>query len=134
MKRIVFDSYAVIALFREETGFEVVRDLLVQISHNKAEGYITTVNAGEVYYMISRKSNSKYAEDALDALLQLPILLIDADLSLSTEAAKIKSRFSLSYADAYAAALSILKKATLITGDKEFENLIDLREFKVMYF
>ena len=30
MKKIVFDSYALIALFRQEPGYEMVRDLLVK--------------------------------------------------------------------------------------------------------
>ena len=133
MKRIVFDSYAIIALLRKEAGFEVVRNLLMQISQNKAEGFITTINAGEVYYMISRKSNAKYAEDALNVILQLPLEIITADLALAIEAAKLKSRFSMSYADAFVAALTISKKATLITGDKDFDQLISQRDFKVLY-
>ncbi len=133
MKRVVLDSYAVIALFREETGFQFVRDLLVEISQNKAEGFISTINVGEVYYMISRKSNPKNAEAALNALLQLPLEIIEADLKLSIEAAKIKSRFPLSFADAIAAALTIQKKAILITGDKEFGSLSGLKDFKVLF-
>ncbi len=133
MKKIVFDSYAIIALLREEPGYELVRDILVQISQHKAEGYITTINAGEVYYMIARKSNLNFAEESLRVLRQLPVDIVNADLKLSMEAAKIKSKFSLSYADAFAAALTIQKKATLITGDKEFDNLLSLKDFKIMY-
>ncbi|HZH63611.1 MAG TPA: hypothetical protein VEY10_01880, partial [Flavisolibacter sp.] len=62
MKKVVFDSYALIAFFRQETGYEFVRELLVKMAADETEGYITTVNVGEVYYMISRKSNQKNAE------------------------------------------------------------------------
>src|SRR4051812_4120039 len=123
MKNIVFDSYALIALFRQEQGYELVRELLVKIAADEAEGYITTINIGEVYYMTCRKSSQKNAEAALDALLKFPLLIIEADLKLSLEAAKLKAKYALSYADSFAAALTIVKKATLITGDDEFERL-----------
>ena len=133
MKRIVFDSYALIALFRQETGHEFVRDLLVKMANDEIEGFISAVNVGEIYYMISRKSNSKNAEAAISAVKQMPLQIIDADLKLCMEAAAIKAKYSLSYADAFAAAVSINKKAVLITGDDEFENLKDVSGFKVKY-
>ena len=131
MKRLVFDSYAFIAFFRQERGYELVRDLLVKMANNESEGYITTVNIGEVYYMIARKSNQKAAETALDALLKFPLHIVEADLKLSLEAAKLKAKYSLSYADAFAAALTIQKKAVLITGDDEFNALLKETNFKV---
>ena len=70
--------------------------------------------------MISRKSNSKKADEAI---LQLPLTIVNADLSLTLEAANLKSGYKLSYADAFAAALTIFKKAILITSDVEFNNL-----------
>ncbi len=133
MKKIVFDSYALIALFRQEEGHELVRDLLVKMANDESEGYITAVNVGEIYYMISRKSNTKNAETAIAAARQMPIHIVDADLKLCMEAAAIKAKYSLSYADAFAAALAINKKAVLITGDKEFEALIGEVNFKVKY-
>ena len=133
MKKIVFDSYALIAFFRQEPGYELVKELLVKIAADEAEGYITTINIGEVYYMICRKSNQKNAEVALDALLKFPLQIIEADLKLSLEAARLKAKYALSYADAFAAAITIQKKAILITGDDEFENLKNEVGFKVKY-
>jgi hypothetical protein len=39
----------------------------------------------------------------------------------------------MSYADAYAAALTIQKKGTLITGDPEFKFLQKEKDFKVHF-
>jgi ribonuclease VapC len=133
MKRIVFDSYALIALFRQETGYEFVRELLVKMANDEIEGFISAVNVGEIYYMISRKSNSKNADAAVAAVKQMPLEIIDADLKLCMEAAGIKAKHSLSYADAFAAAVTINKKAVLITGDEEFESLSGEANFKVKY-
>ena len=133
MKRVVFDSYALIAFFRQEEGSKMVRDLLVKMASGETEGFMTTVNVGEVYYMVSRKSGPKNAATALDALLKFPLVIVDADLKLTLEAAALKAKYALSYADAFAAALTIAKKATLITGDAEFENLKGEPGFKVKY-
>ena len=133
MKKIVFDSYALIALFRQEPGYELVRDLLVKMANDESEGYITAINLGEVYYMVSRKSNTKNAEAAITAIRQMPIHIVEPDLKMCLDAAAIKAKHSLSYADAFAAILTINRKAVLITGDDEFESLVGETNFKVKY-
>jgi predicted nucleic acid-binding protein len=133
MKKIVFDSYALIALFRQEKGFELVRDLLVKIANDESEGYISAVNLGEVYYMICRKSNSKNADAAIAAIKQMPIHIIEPDLTMCLDAAAIKAKYTLSYAGAFAATLTIKRKATLITGDNELDALVGETGFKVKY-
>lgn len=133
MKKIVFDSFALIALFRQEKGYELVRDLLVKMANDESEGYITAVNVGEIYYMISRKSNTKNAGTAIAAVKQMPITIVEPDLKMCLDAAAIKAKYSLSYADAFAAALTIAKKAVLITSDDEFDSLLKEPGFKVKY-
>ena len=133
MKNLVFDSFAFIALFKQETGYELVKNLLTEIARNESEGYISAINLGEIYYMISRKSNSKNAEFAIAAVKQMPIHIIEPDIKMCLDAAQIKANYKLSYADAFAASLTIAKKATLITGDKEFDNLAGVKGFKVRY-
>lgn len=133
MKHYVFDSYALIAFFRKEKSWEVIQELLIKMSNDEITGWITTVNVGEIYYMISRKSNAKQANLAIDAVLHFPMNLVDADLTLTLAAARLKAAYKLSYADAFAAALTISKKAVLLTGDKEFLNLKDEKDFEVEF-
>ena len=133
MKHIVFDSYAFIALFLGEKGSETVRDLLVQISKEELTGSISVINIGEIFYMISRKSTAKKADEAIEAIMQFPVTIVNADLKLTLEAAGLKARHKLSYADAFAAALSISQKATLVTGDPEFKNLKKEKNFSVQF-
>ena len=133
MKKVVFDSYALIALFRQEMGYESVRDLLLNITNDECEGYISAINLGELYYMMCRKSNEKNALSAVNAVKQMQIHIVEPDLRMCLDAAVIKSKNKLSYADAFAAALTIQAKATLITGDNEFDSLIGLSGFRVKY-
>jgi ribonuclease VapC len=133
MANFVLDSYAMLAFFRNETGADQVKQLLHDTAADKYELFMTCVNAGEVYYMSHRKDGAAKAELVWKALQQFPIHIVDIDLEFSLAAAKIKARYSLSYADAFAAALTIKRKATLITGDDEFEALIGETGFKVKY-
>ncbi len=133
MKKIVFDSHALISFYRKEPAYERVRDLLVKIANNESEGFISSVNVGEIYYMLIRKGNIKTAEAAVNSLNHFPVQIIDPDFKSCMEAATLKAKFTISYADAFAAALTISKKATLVTGDKEFDKLIGVTSFKVKY-
>jgi predicted nucleic acid-binding protein len=54
-------------------------------------------------------------------------------LDFTLAAAKLKAKYPISFADAFAAALTIKGKATLITSDDEFEALIREANFKVRY-
>lgn len=133
MAHFVLDSYALLAYFRNEVGGLKVEQLLNDAVGNKHELYMTCINAGEVYYMASRKDGPDKAEIVWKALLQFPIHIVEVDLSFTFKAAKLKAANKLSYADAFAAVLTIFKKATLVTGDREFDNLLKVPGFKVNY-
>ena len=133
MAHFVLDSYALLAFFRNEDGAEKVEQILNEAVTDKHQLYITCINAGEVYYMSSRKDGVAKAEIAWKAMRQFPILIVDADLEFTLAAAKLKAKYSISYADAFAAALTIKRKATLITGDDEFKVLKNEAGFKVKY-
>ena len=133
MAHFVLDSYALLAFFRNEKGAEKVGQLLNDAAADKHELYITSINAGEVYYMSSRKDGTAKAELAWKAMHQFPIHIIDPDLEFTWAAAKLKAKYSISYADAFAAVLTIKRKATLITGDNEFDALAGETGFKVKY-
>lgn len=130
MDKYVFDSYAFIAYFRGEPESGKIAALLIELSKQKLKAQMVCINVGEVYYILRKKGNAWQATLAMDELLKFPIEIINADLSLTFEAAKIKSRFKLSYADAFAAALTIKSNAILITNDSEFEALISVHNFR----
>jgi ribonuclease VapC len=133
MAHFVLDSYALLAFFRNEEGAEKVEQILNDAVADKHQLYMTCINAGEVYYMSSRKDGVAKAEIAWKAMRQFPILIIDADLEFTLAAAKLKAKYSISYADAFAAVHTIKRKATLITGDNEFNALKNEAGFKVKY-
>ena len=133
MAHFVLDSYAMLAYFRNEEGREKVEQLLNEAVADKHELYMSCINAGEVYYMAYRKDGADKAALAWKALQQFPIHITEVDTVFAHKAADIKARYKLSYADAFAAALAVSKKATLITGDDEFESLKKEKDFKIKY-
>lgn len=132
-KRIIFDSFALICLFQQERGYHEVINLLMEVTDGKREASMCTVNLGEVYYTTCRKQGKAKAEEVLAAALQFPVEIVDPDFEQTYQAAQLKCKYKLSYADAFAAALTIKRKGTLITGDKGFKHLEGETNFKVMY-
>ncbi len=132
MAHFVLDSYAMLAFFRNEIGAEKVKQLLHEASLNRHELHMTCINAGEVFYITHRKEGAEKAALAWKGLMQFPIHIIDADLDFTLSAAKLKAKYSISYADAFAAALTIKRKATLITGDDEFD-VVHEKGFKLQH-
>src|ERR1700694_4383185 len=110
MKKVIFDSLALFVLFKEEAGYELVRDLLIKMANEESEGYITAISVGEIYYLIYRKSNAKNAEAAINAVKQMPIQIIEPDLKMCLDAAALQAKYSVSPTESFALALTINKK------------------------
>lgn len=117
----VLDSYALIAHFEDEKGGEKVRKFLKAAQAGKTELYLSVINFGEIYYNTYREHGSKKADEAVFLIEQLPVTIVNADMEITLEAAGLKSLHPVAYADCFAAALGIRKKATIITGDPEFK-------------
>lgn len=123
MKKYVLDSYALIAFFEDEAGSDQVARILGELLGKKAKGYMCVVNWGEVYYTTMREQGVDEAEKVRRQFGKYPILLVDVDQEMTYEAAKLKGRYRIAYADCFAAALSGKLKAPVVTGDPEFKKL-----------
>ena len=123
MKQYVLDSYAMIAYFEDEAGADRVARLLRQLIQGKAKGYMSVVNWGEVYYNTMREEGVAEAEKVILQLDKFPIQMIEVNRDFAYEAAKLKGKYRIAYADCFAVALSVKLNATLVTGDPEFKKL-----------
>lgn len=119
----VLDSYALLALLRDEPGAETVADLLERAGQQNRSVHMTEVNYAEVQYTIRRKDGETVWASIAGELLAAPIEFHAADRRLADVAAGFKARFRISLADAFAAALAKERKAELVTGDPEFRVL-----------
>jgi len=121
----VLDTHALLVFFEREPGFEEVKSLFARALEEGNDLLMTSVNFGEVYYIVLRECGKEKAE-AIEKITQtLPIEIVDVDVQLAKEAAKLKAAKKISYADCFAAALAKLHKGEVVTGDKEFKALED---------
>src|SRR5207247_463250 len=116
-KAYVLDSWAIIAYYEDEPAGERVADLISLANEQNLPLWMSVVNAGEVWYIIARKTSAADADNALQELQSLGIWLESPDWKTSRQAAIFKSKHRLSLADAFTAALAVQKNAHLITGD-----------------
>jgi len=123
VKKYVMDSFAMIAFFEDEPGADRVALILKSLMDRKAKAYMSVINWGEIYYNTLREQGIETAEKVIGQLKQYPIELVDADQKLTYEAAKLKGRYKIAYADCFAAALSQKLNAAIVTGDPEFKKL-----------
>lgn len=121
----VLDSYALIAHLEDEPKGISVGKMLKAAKVGKVKLFLSVVNYGEVYYTTLRERGSDMAEEVRILIEQLPLAIEDADRELTLEAAKLKAGHAVAYADCFAAALALQKKAKVVTGDPEFKKFGD---------
>ena len=119
-KAYVLDTWAVIAYLEDEPSGEQVEDLIATAHEDQVPIYMSVVNVGEVWYTIAREVSEDEANASVKILSDLRIQFENADWEITKEAARFKSQHKMSYADAFAAAQAKIKKADLVTGDREF--------------
>ncbi|MDA1275656.1 MAG: PIN domain-containing protein [Verrucomicrobia bacterium] len=127
----VLDSHALLALLRDEPGAEAVATLLEKAGQRDQPLHMTEANYAEVQYTIRRKDGDAAWRTIAGALVAAPIQFHPVDRHLANLAADFKTRFKMSLADAFAAALAKEKKAELVTGDPEFKALE--KELKIVW-
>ena len=122
----VLDSYSLIAYFEAEAGAHTVVNAFKSARDSGLPLLLCVVNWGEVYYITLREAGSERADQVLEVISNLPIEIITADQELTQEAARLKSRGGIAYADCFAAALAKLRKSELLTGNPEFKQVTDV--------
>lgn len=120
MTAVVFDAGPLLAYWRGEPGDARVASVLDAVQLGRVQGFVHEVNLAECLYILLRHAPDR-AKDLVDALLGLGL---EAVTSAETwqEAARLKARYPMSLADAFAVATAIRHKARLIvTEDREFD-------------
>ena len=127
----VIDACALMAYLEKESGAQKVKELLVKASEGFNLLLMTTVNWGEVFYVLVRDHGILEAERIQRIVETFPIEFIPVDLELARQAALYKAVKKLPYADCFAAGLAKLRRGEIVTADKEFKIIED--EIKVLW-
>lgn len=126
----VLDTYALFVYLNKEKGFEYVVKLLKTAEEGKVKLYFSTINLGELYYVLIREIGDIKAKNIIQQIQSLPVKLIDPDMACVMQAGQIKALGGISYADSYAIALAQHHDAILVTGDREFKKFANLVTIK----
>ncbi len=119
MPDVVLDSWPVLALLKDQNpAAGRVRELL----QGDTRAVMNILNVGEVFYLVVKKESLAYGERVLQGLRD-GVTMVAATDELVLFAALLKARHAISYADAFAAATAIRRKAPLVTGDDELRRM-----------
>jgi predicted nucleic acid-binding protein len=131
MRTFVLDACAMIHYLEAGLGAGKVEELLAGALRQQLLLYTSVLHLGEVYYLSWQRTGEEGARQAVARFSRLPIQIIPVDLAQSLKAGELKALHKIPYVDSFAAALAILRQATLVTSDRDFEKLG--RHFPVMW-
>jgi predicted nucleic acid-binding protein len=122
VREYVLDSNALVRLFRDAPGADIVEDLVRQAKAGRARLSMSVVNLIEVVYVLTRFFGHERALLCIDKARQVaePVP-VEEQTALNT--ATVRIRYKLGLGDCFAAELAMRLGATLVTADPEFGKL-----------
>jgi len=127
-QRFVLDTFAVLTYLKEEPGWQRVRDLLWDAFKRETAVFLNFVNLGELYYIVYREYGALTADKALAMIKLWPLQFVSVREDIAIVAGRMKAENRIYYADAYVAATALIKKAAVVTGDREFQALEEIMD------
>ena len=129
----VLDACALIAFLNDEPGAEKVEHLLRLSATEDTQLVMHKINLLEIYYDTYRAKGKDVADEMLKAVRRLPIIVDDSlDDNIFFESARLKATYKISLADSIALALSVTRKASIVTADHHEFDKIEKKE-KILF-
>jgi predicted nucleic acid-binding protein len=122
----LLDACALIAFLDEENGegFEEVDALFENTGTGEAQIYISIINLTEVFYHFISSIGETAAAELMGDVAELPITVIRTITDeVYSEAARLKVRCSLSFADTFVCATAKSLDAVIVTKDGEIKRV-----------
>lgn len=113
----ILDASALLGYIYGKDGYDEVEEIL------RSKALITTLQLGEVYYVLLQEEGREKAQSALASIKNANIDLVPIGEGLAIEAGEIKVRTGMPYVDSIVAGLANTEPGTLVTSDKDFERL-----------
>jgi predicted nucleic acid-binding protein len=123
---VCLDAFALLAWLQDEPGAEITEGFLSQAASSQDfHCFVSAINVGEVYYRLYRVRGAAEAETFWEEAWQglVPLTIITPTPHQLHQAAQLKGRYLIAYADAFAAQLAQEKHLPLASGDPELQAL-----------
>lgn len=121
---VCLDAFALMAWLQNEPGASQVEGYLQQ-AHEQEEQkcFVSLINLGEVYYQLHRKRGAPRADGFWDEVLRgvIPLSVVEVTRKRVLESSRLRARFPIAIADAFAVQLALEMQTPLLTGDPEIE-------------
>ncbi len=121
---VCLDTFALMAWLQDEPGADQIEGYLQQAqARSEQKCFISLINLGEVYYQLYRKKGADKADSFWDEVWRgvLPLSVMEVTRKRVLESSRLKARFPLALADAFAVQLALEMQTPLVTGDPEIE-------------
>ncbi len=127
MKTRVLDSWPIVEWIKgRQPATEVVTALLAESEAGTARLFMSAINVGEVYYYLRKQHSEQLSKWWRESSRALPVTIEVPTADDIWDAALLKARYPIAYADAFAAALAQKHRCPLVTGDPELRSINDL--------
>lgn len=127
MKIRVLDTWPILEWMNgRQPATGTVQTLFDQSAAGGAQLFMSAINAGEVFYVLRKLHSERLAESWRNSSGTLPVTIDVPTLNEIWDAALLKGRHPISYADAFAAALAQKHRCALVTGDPDFRAVAHL--------
>ena len=127
MKTRVLDSWPILEWIKErQPATDIVETLLAEAESGAMKLLMSAINVGEVYYYVRKYHSERLAETWRESLGTLPVTIEVPTMDEIWNAALLKGKYPIAYADAFAAALAQKYRCPVLTGDPEFRAIANL--------
>jgi predicted nucleic acid-binding protein len=127
VKTRVLDSWAILEwMSSRQPACNLVGKLLSEAEDGQSRLLMSAINVGEVYYFLRKHHTEALAESWRESSRTLPVTIEVPTADDIWNAASLKARFPIAYADGFAAALAQKYNCPLVTGDPEFRRVDQL--------
>jgi len=122
---VCLDAFALLTWLQDEPGADRVEQFLGRAA-GEAEFrcWISWINLGEVYYRLARVRGIAVADAFWEDIRRtVPVTPVGVTVGRVLEASRLKARYPIAYADAFAIQLAREMDVPLVTGDPEIRAL-----------
>jgi len=127
VKTRVLDSWAILEwISGRQPATDAVARLFAESEAGTARLFMSAINVGEVYYFLRKHHSEELAESWRASSRTLPATIEVPAADEIWNAASLKGRYPIAYADAFAAALAQKHQCPLLTGDPELQSITGL--------
>ena len=128
MRIHILDASALYRYLSDGDGADIVASVLKEALATDTEVMMSVINWGEVYYTLVKHIGLTKTDKLMTELLgKVPVSLVGVALEDALRAARLKARYNIPYADAFAAALTRGQHVLVTANIEHFERVPKLR-------